>query len=56
MVRQPLRLSGIIRTRLSGRLIRSYFLLFIDGRQPIKEENAFWRNFDRQELKDFIKI
>ncbi len=29
------RLSDIIRTRLSGRLIRSDCLLFIDGRQPI---------------------
>ena len=29
------RLSDIIQTRLSGRLIRSVFLLFIDGRQPI---------------------
>ena len=28
-------LSGIIRTRLSGRLIRSDCFLFIDGRQPI---------------------
>ena len=28
-------LSGIIRTRLSGCLIRSDCFLFIDGRQPI---------------------